>query len=87
MKPEQTKPTSQKPAKFKSSSLCVAQKSLAKNAALRPNLKANVVGKVIEQTTPDFPEVTNPDGSKSRRGYHYVTRGFILNEVRTLGHV
>jgi len=73
--------------------LNVLHKPLPKTAALRPNLKDNVVGKVIEETKPDFPEVANPDGSKSRRGYHYVTRGFILNEVlrrvdpkgRTLG--
>jgi len=57
-------------------------KPLEKTACLRPNLKANVVGQIIEDSTPSFPNAINPgDGSKSRRGYHYVTRGFVLNEI------
>ena len=41
-----------------------------------------MVGQIIEDSTPSFPNAINPgDGSKSRRGYHYVTRGFVLNEI------
>ena len=64
------------------SGLNVLKAPLAKTAALRPNLKANAVGGLVEASTPTFPDVANPDGTtRSTRGYHYVTRGFILNEL------
>ena len=57
-------------------------KPLTNYDCLRPNLKANVVGDVIEKTARKLPENNkNPDGTDSKREYHAVTRGLILNEI------
>ena len=69
---------------------------LQKTDALRPSIKKNALGKVIEDTELNFPaDNLNEDGSESKRKYHALTRGFILNEIhrrvdpmnRTLGEL
>ena len=40
----------------------------------RDNIKQNSIGKIIEDSTPVYPKNT-------RRGYHTLTRGCILNEI------
>ena len=60
------------------------------------NLKRNAVGKIIESSGPSFPKDNkNKDGTSSKRQYHAVTRGMILNEIvrrvdpkgRTVGEI
>ena len=60
------------------------------------NIKDNSVGKVIEISPPKFPENNmNKDGTPSKRAYHAMTRGLILNEIvrrvdpmeRTIGEI
>ena len=65
----------------------------------RENIKANVLGHPVEEAIPQWPVVEagakNPDGSETRRHYHSLTRGWILNEIirrvdpnqRTLGEI
>ncbi len=53
---------------------------------LPKNIKRNAVGAVIERQIPSFPlDNCNRDGNdnelKTRREYHSVTRGWILNEI------
>jgi CubicO group peptidase (beta-lactamase class C family) len=50
--------------------------SLDPSALLRENIKQNSVGGIIEQQTSRYPKKTG-----SRREYHAVTRGWIVNEV------
>ena len=63
---------------------------------LRENIKENVIGKVIESCKAEYPAGhCNPDGTPSKRSYHAVTRGFVLNEIvrrvdpkgRTIGEI
>ena len=65
----------------------------------REGIKENKIGKVIEEFEPVFPTkalgVSNPDGTETRRAYHALTRGWVLNEVvrrvdpktRTIGEI
>jgi len=65
----------------------------------RDGIKANELGKVIEELEPVFPTkelgVSNPDGTETRRAYHALSRGWVLNEVvrrvdpqnRTIGEI
>ena len=46
---------------------------------LRENIKTNSIGAVIETCSPYFPNATN--GIDTKRAYHGITRGFILNEI------
>ena len=66
------------------------------NEVSTENIKKNVIGSVIENCKATFPSNhANPDGSISKRGYHGMTRGFILNEIvrrvdpkgRTIGEI
>jgi len=63
---------------------------------LPESIRANDRGKIIEASSCHFPENTlNKDGSKSKRTYHAMTRGMILNEIvrrvdeqgRTMGQI
>ena len=60
------------------------------------SIKQNVIGNVIEKCKTVFPSNNyNSDGTVSKRGYHSVTRGLILNEIvrrvdpkgRTIGEI
>ena len=65
----------------------------------RENVKSNVMSNIIESLEPLFPTkelgVSNPDGTETRRAYHSLTRGWILNEIvrrvdpnhRTIGEI
>ena len=65
----------------------------------RESIKDNVIGEIIENLEPFFPSkelgVSNPDGTETRRAYHGLTRGWILNEIvrrvdpqkRTIGEI
>ena len=46
---------------------------------LRENLKKNSIGKIIEECNQYFPKA--PNGIDTKRAYHGITRGFILNEI------
>lgn len=50
--------------------------SMALDDLLTQNIKQNAVGRVIEEQTQQF-----PNGGSSKREYHAVTRGWIVNEV------
>jgi CubicO group peptidase (beta-lactamase class C family) len=45
------------------------------------NIKANKVGRVLEQESPHFPQVGGTQNTPTKREYHSITRGCILNEV------
>ena len=51
----------------------------------RENIKANLLGHPVEECAPRWPRVEagakNRDGSETRRHYHALTRGWILNEI------
>ena len=60
------------------------------------SIKQNSIGKVIERSETRFPRNNfNPDGSGSKRSYHFQTRGLVLNEIvrrvdlkgRTIGEI
>ena len=65
----------------------------------RDGIKDNLMGNIIEELEPIFPTkelgVSNPDGTETRRAYHGLTRGWILNEIvrrvdpqkRTIGEI
>ena len=65
----------------------------------RESIKDNVMGNIIENVEPVFPTkelgVSNHDGTETRRAYHGLTRGWILNEIvrrvdpqnRTIGEI
>ena len=65
----------------------------------RESIKSNIMGKLIEGLEPRFPTkeygISNPDGTETRRAYHALTRGWILNEIvrrvdsqqRTIGEI
>ena len=65
----------------------------------RESIKANVIGKIVEDLVPIWPTkelgVVGPDGTETRRAYHALTRGWVLNEVvrrvdpehRTIGEI
>ena len=46
---------------------------------LRENIKTNSIGAVIENCSQFFPNSSN--GVHTKRAYHGITRGFILNEI------
>ena len=46
---------------------------------LRQNIKKNSIGEVIENCQQVFPNVV--DGVDTKRAYHAITRGLILNEL------
>jgi CubicO group peptidase (beta-lactamase class C family) len=50
--------------------------SIALDDLLTENIKQNAVGRIIESHTQKF-----PTGGRSKREYHAVTRGWIVNEV------
>lgn len=59
-------------------------------------IKENALGSVIERSASTYtPNTLNKDGTASKRAYHGLTRGFILNEVvrrvepsgRTIGQI
>ncbi len=58
---------------------------------LRESIRANYIGKIIEDEEPVYP----PKKSGTKRDYHAFTRGLILNEIcrrvdpdgRTLGEL
>jgi len=65
----------------------------------KDGIRENKLGKLIEDLSPVFPTkelgVSNPDGSETRRAYHALTRGWVLNEIvrrvdpekRTIGEI
>ena len=65
----------------------------------KDGIRENKLGKLIEDFSPVFPSkelgVSNPDGSETRRAYHALTRGWVLNEIvrrvdpekRTIGEI
>ena len=65
----------------------------------RENIRKNVLGKPVEDCTPKWPLIEkgagNFDGSDTKRHYHALARGWILNEIirrvdpgrRTLGEI
>lgn len=59
------------------SGLSELTKSLKVEDVLRENIKQNSVGKVIEEEGLVFPH----EDLKTKRSYHGVSRGYILNEV------
>ena len=63
---------------------------------LTEKIKQNTIGKVIERSETRYPRNNlNPDGTESKRSYHFQTRGLILNEIvrrvdikaRTIGEI
>ena len=63
---------------------------------LTENIKQNKIGEMIERSETSYPRYNfNPDGSESKRSYHFQTRGLILNEIvrrvdvkgRTIGEI
>ena len=46
---------------------------------LKENIKMNSIGRIIEKCDQLFPKTIN--GIDSKRAYHGITRGFILNEI------
>ena len=65
----------------------------------RESIKANVIGKIVVDAVPIWPTkelgVVGVDGTETRRAYHALTRGWVLNEVvrrvdpehRTIGEI
>ena len=63
---------------------------------LTENIKQNKIGEIIERSETNFPRYNfNPDGTESKRSYHFQTRGLVLNEIvrrvdikgRTIGEI
>ena len=73
--------------------------TLNKSDFSRQGVKSNVMSDIIENLEPFFPTkelgISNPDGTETRRAYHALSRGWILNEVvrrvdpqqRTIGEI
>ena len=64
--------------------------------ALRGNIKDNAIGKMIEKQKPYYPQnIVSDNGTTTKREYHAVSRGWILNEIvrrvdprkRTIGEI
>ena len=65
----------------------------------KKSIKSNVVSGIIESSNPLWPTkelgCCNPDGTETRRAYHALTRGWVLNEIvrrvdpqyRTIGEI
>ena len=59
------------------------------------NIKANKLGEIFEKSAPNFPKSAGMKKAKTKREYHYLTRGCILNEIvrrvdpngRTIGEI
>ena len=51
----------------------------------RDGIKSNLMSDIIEGLEPVWPTkelgCINPDGTETRRAYHAITRGWILNEI------
>ena len=73
--------------------------TMQKSDLTRESIRANVVGKIIEDLEPFYPTkalgASNPDGTETKRAYHAISRGWILNEIvrrvdpehRTIGEI
>ena len=69
--------------------------TFAKDDFFLENIKANIPGKVFEEEHPHFPGTGGVQETETKREYHYVTRGCILNEIvrrvdpkgRTIGEI
>ena len=55
--------------------------TFAKDDFFLENIKANIPGKVFEEEPPHFPGTGGVQETETKREYHYVTRGCILNEI------
>ena len=69
--------------------------TLQKHDAHRSNIHKNVVGSILEKEQAHFPQFAGPNKVPTKREYHSLTRGLILNEIvrrvdpkgRTIGEI